>query len=153
MSKYWFVLILGLFPLQNNSAQVFCLPPDQPRYPYLLLKGGVSASFLVTFDVVGLSAKNIYIRTKDSVYRADDLVRFFSPPILEYLNRFCFIKDINNFSLIVDFEAKSHRSINRGYVEKVSEDRIRIVDRAPHKIVDTFGTPSLFFDCPCKENE
>jgi len=153
MSKSWIILFLTLLLIQKGSAQVFCLPPDQPRYPMLLLDAEISASFVVTFDVVGLSPKNIHIIIKDSVYRANDLVNFFSPVILDYINRFCFIRDISNFSMIVDFETRPHGSINRGYVEKLSEDRIRIVDRIRHIEVNTMGRSPAFFDCYCKENE
>ena len=141
-----------LFLGQKSLAQVFCLPPDQPIFPEVPLRAGLSVSFVVNFDVVGMSAKNIRINTKDSIDHPNDLVKIYSPSIMDYLNRLCFVRETNNFSLIIDFVTKPHASINRGYVEKLAEDRIRITGRTPHIELNTAVRSPGFPDCPCKDN-
>ncbi len=147
MRKFWFILLLVSLNIQTSSSQVFCLPPEQPRYPEIALRSGLSLSFVAKFDVVGLSPKNIEITPKDSIEHANSMVQMFSPAITDYLNRLCFLKDITSFSMIVDFEVRPHNSINRGYVEKVTENRIHIVGRA-----GLVAAGPGWFDCRCKEN-
>jgi len=149
MRRYCLILFLTLLCVQNSSAQVFCLPPDQPRYPEIAIRAGLSISFIVKFDIVGSSVSNIHISVKDSINYANTMIELFTPAITGYLNRLCFYKDINQCSIIFEYETRPHNSINRDYVEKLGDDKIHIVGRRPY--MEVYPGPSN--DCYCKDKQ
>jgi hypothetical protein len=147
MKKHFMILGLILLFVQNNSAQIFCIPPDQPHYPDLAARAGLSMSFSVRFDVVNLSATNIQISTLDSVKNEATMIELFSSSIIGYLSRLCFLRDIKSYTITFEYEVRPHNSINRDYVEMLDNSKIRIIGRRPR--VESIGSK----DCYCKEGQ
>jgi hypothetical protein len=131
MKKIFFAFLLLLSLSQNTLAQVFCIPSDQPRYPEIARRAGLSISFIVRFDVGGRTPHNIKINVLDtSMNHADTMVELFSPVIRSYLHQLCFQIDIKDFALKIHFQVRSRDSISVGYVEKIGEDEICIIERS-----------------------
>jgi hypothetical protein len=131
MRKYCLALLLILSTSQYNYSQVFCIPTDQPKYPELARRNGLSISFRVRFDVVRFIPQNTRISELDTTKNQNNtIVEMFSPSIIDYLHQLCFQKDIKDYLLRINFQVKPRGLISTGYVEKVSENEISIIDRS-----------------------
>jgi hypothetical protein len=132
MSRQAFVFLMLLLIADQNSAQTFCIPPIQPKYPDLALRAGIEISFNVQFDIVEFVPQNYRITTLDNIDGYDSsIVELFKPAIIDYLSKLCYLRDVKGFLLKLKYSMSPKTKINRGYVEKVADNEIRIIELMP----------------------
>ena len=128
MKTYSTIFLLLLFTTQSDIAQIFCIPKTRPPYPDIAERAGLSMSYLIRFDVAGFAPCNIHISALDGLnVEESKMIPLFEPAIDSCLKMISFCKDTANYLLTFKYEIKPPHSINRPFVEILSEKEIRIV--------------------------
>ena len=137
------ITLLAFLGWQQLVGQVLCLAGKQFVFPELALRAGVSSSFQVRLDVVGLSPQNIQIRILDSssskILDLSKTLDLFRPSIEENLKRLTFLTDTIGLELKLRYSAAKLRQVNTSFAECVSDNEVRFVAQRPVVYTDIDG--------------
>ena len=108
----------------SSRAQLICVPDSQFTYPELARRAGISASFKVTFDIIGRSADNIHIESRDG---REDAIDFFAPSIRSNLRKLFFRRDSTCVSLSIFYRISEPGRLSTLHAETTSDSEFCVI--------------------------
>jgi hypothetical protein len=125
------IIVLSLLTLSFNSlfGQLMCLGTKNFSVHPIVVRAQIPfASFAVNFDVIGREAKNINIFPIDSM--AKKSLFLYDSCTINNIRRINFLKDFQNYSLVVNYIVKPAVSLSNNYAELHSDSLLELVFRA-----------------------
>ncbi len=136
MKRILYLTLVLLGAWLNSPAQWICVPDSQFAYPRIPQRADISASFRVTFDVIGRWPSNIRIGSLDHWL---NMIPEFDSAIRHNLENLYFGRDSESVSVKMIFELRPPGTLSSVYAYLHSQDEIHIV--APQVQFEWEGDP------------